>query len=107
MFEFYRNKEFFENLLEEKLDIKKPFINLKPKKLDFKLPNKYAILFIGASANFRKWDAKMGAIEIIEKLQSGELEKSIQTITLKWYQELIKWHKIIKDCEKYGGILEI
>jgi len=49
----------------------------------------------------------MGAIEIIEKLQSGELEKSIQTITLKWYQELIKWHKIIKDCEKYGGILEI
>jgi len=54
-----------------------------------------------------KWDAKKGAIEIVEKLQSGELEKNTQTITLQWYQELIKWHKIIKNCEKYGGILEI
>jgi len=54
-----------------------------------------------------KWDAKMGAIEIVEKLQNGELEKNTQTITLQWYQELIKWHQIIKNCEKYGGILEI
>jgi len=54
-----------------------------------------------------KWDAKKGALEIVEKLESGELERNTQTITLNWYQELIKWHKIIKNCEKYGGILEI
>ena len=58
MFEFYRNKEFFENLFGKKIDIKKPFIRLKPKKLDFELPNKYAILFIGASVSFRKWDIR-------------------------------------------------
>ncbi len=54
-----------------------------------------------------KWDAKKGVEEIVKKLESGELEKTTQTITLKWYQELIKWHKIIKNIEKYGGILEI
>jgi ADP-heptose:LPS heptosyltransferase len=58
MFEFNRNKEFFENLLHVRLDIKKPHIDLKPKKLPFKLPQKYAILFIGASASFRKWSIK-------------------------------------------------
>ena len=56
MFEFYRNKEFFENLLGEKLKIKKPTIMLKDKKIDFDLPQKYAILFIGASASYRKWN---------------------------------------------------
>ncbi|WP_331774334.1 glycosyltransferase family 9 protein [Sulfurospirillum sp. 1612] len=56
MFEFSRNKEFFENLLHVRLDIKKPHIDLKPKKLLFELPQKYAILFIGASASYRKWN---------------------------------------------------
>ena len=56
MFEFSRSKEFFENLLHVRLDIKKPHIDLKPKKLPFKLPQKYAILFIGASSSFRKWN---------------------------------------------------
>jgi ADP-heptose:LPS heptosyltransferase len=55
MFEFNRNKEFFENLLHVTLDIKKPHIDLKPKKLPFKLPQKYAILFIGASTSSRMW----------------------------------------------------
>ena len=56
MFEFNRNKEFFENLLETKLERTKPHIDLQQKELPFKLPQKYAILFIGASASFRKWD---------------------------------------------------
>jgi len=61
IFEFYRNREFFENLFSKKLEIQKPYIKLKPKKLEFE---NYAILFIGASAKFRKWDienfAKVG-----------------------------------------------
>ena len=64
MFEFNRNKEFFENLLNVKLDITKPYISLKLKKLNFYLPKKYAILFIGAGKNYRKWSiekfAKIG-----------------------------------------------
>lgn len=54
-----------------------------------------------------KWDARRGAKEIIEKLQSGELEKSTQTITLEWYKELEKWRKIIHQVELHGGILDI
>lgn len=64
IFEFYRNKEFFENLLNTKLDIKKPHIELKSKRPPFELPERYAILFIGASESFRKWNiegfAKIG-----------------------------------------------
>ena len=55
MFEFYRNKEFFENLFDKKIDIKKPVIRLEDRKLNFDLPKNYAILFIGSSASFRKW----------------------------------------------------
>ena len=51
--------------------------------------------------------AEMGAAEIVEKLQSGELDRTDQTLTLNWYQELTKWHRIIKDTELYGGILDI
>ena len=54
-----------------------------------------------------QWNAEKGAREIIEKLESGELEKNTQTITLDWYNDLIKWHKIIKNSEMYGGILDI
>ena len=58
MFEFDRNKEFFENLLENNIETKCPHISLKSKKSDFDLPKKYAILFIGASSDYRKWNIK-------------------------------------------------
>jgi len=48
-----------------------------------------------------------GVKEILRKLESNELDKTIQTITLDWYTELEKWYKIIKEVEKYGGILNI
>src|SRR5579872_1058086 len=54
-----------------------------------------------------KWDAKLGSKEIVEKLVSGELDKSLQTITLDWYKELEKWRNIIKEVELHGGILDI
>jgi len=56
MFEFYRNKEFFEKLIRNRLNIKKPHIDVKEKSINIELPHKYyAILFIGATANSRKW----------------------------------------------------
>lgn len=54
-----------------------------------------------------KWNAEKGAKEIVEKLESGELVKTTETITLEWYKDLIKWHRIIKNAEMYGGILDI
>jgi len=62
IFEFNRNKEFFESFLHTRLDISKPFIKLKSKKLSFKLPERYAVLFIGAGHSFRKWDVEKFAI---------------------------------------------
>ena len=54
-----------------------------------------------------KWNAEKGVLDLVQKLQEGVVDKTIDTITLSWYEELVKWHKIIKDIEMYGGILEI
>lgn len=54
-----------------------------------------------------QWDAIMGAKEIVKKLESKELDKTSQTITLEWYQELIKWNKIIKDVQINSEIFKI
>lgn len=54
-----------------------------------------------------QYGAKEGALEIYEALEAGKIEKTSKTITLEWYKELVKWHKIIKDVEMYGGILEL
>jgi ADP-heptose:LPS heptosyltransferase len=54
MFEFNRTKLFFEELLNYKIDFKKPFINLNDN-LNSKLPKKYVVFFIGATTSFRCW----------------------------------------------------
>lgn len=51
--------------------------------------------------------AEFGVAEIIEKLEAGILDKTLETITLEWYTQLERWHKIIKELELYGGILNI
>ncbi len=54
-----------------------------------------------------KRDAAYGVRQIVEKLESGELDKTTETITLEWYKELEKWYQIIKELEMYGGIINI
>ena len=51
--------------------------------------------------------ARDGALEIFEKLEAGELDKTSETITLQWYQELTRWHRIINEVALHGGIVEI
>ncbi len=51
--------------------------------------------------------AEDGVAEICERLADGSLEKGQTSITLDWYRELMRWHRIIKEVEMYGGILEI
>ncbi|RUS45272.1 NAD(P)-dependent oxidoreductase [Cohnella sp. AR92] len=48
-----------------------------------------------------------GVREIYDALFTGKIVRNAQTITLKWYQELSKWHRIIKDIELHGGILRL
>ena len=58
LFEFNRNKEFFENFFNYKIDIKKPIITLQNKEIEIQLPKKYAVLFLGGSGKIKKWGIK-------------------------------------------------
>ena len=48
-----------------------------------------------------------GVAEICEALEAGSVDKSVRTLTLEWYRELARWHRIIREVEMYGGIVEI
>ena len=48
-----------------------------------------------------------GVAEVCKALEAGTLDKTIRTITLDWYRELARWHRIIREVEMYGGIVEI
>jgi nucleoside-diphosphate-sugar epimerase len=54
-----------------------------------------------------KFGAREGAQEIYQALESGALQKTPDTITLDWYKDLTKWHKIVSEVEMYGGIVTI
>ena len=51
--------------------------------------------------------AHEGALEIHERLAAGDTDKTPTTLTLPWYEELVKWHRTIRSVEMYGGIVEI
>jgi len=70
MFEFDRNREFFEKLLDIKIYLQKPIIHLQNTIFNFKLPKNYAIIFIGASASFRKWNIN-NFVKIAEYLKES------------------------------------
>ncbi len=57
------------------------------------------------------WRAERGIPETIRQLwsmfEAGQIESTPRTHTLQWYRELAKWHKIIREVEMYGGILDI
>jgi len=50
--------------------------------------------------------AEDGVTEICKALKEGKLKKNEKSITLNWYQELVKWHRIIKDVELNGKIFD-
>lgn len=51
--------------------------------------------------------AAEGVAEICKALENGTVDKTVQTITLEWYKELARWHRVIREVEMYGGIVEI
>jgi nucleoside-diphosphate-sugar epimerase len=54
-----------------------------------------------------KRKAEDGIREIVRKLESGEIDKTPETITIEWYKTLDKWLKIVRQLEMYGGMLNI
>lgn len=51
--------------------------------------------------------AEDGVAEICRALDAGAVDRTIETITLDWYKELLRWHKVVGDIEMYGGIVDI
>ena len=54
-----------------------------------------------------EWTALDGVAEICQALDDGGLERTTHTVTLDWYKELTHWHRVIRQVEMYGGIVEI
>ena len=51
--------------------------------------------------------AEDGVAEICAALDAGTVDRTVRTITLDWYKELVRWHKVLGDVEMYGGIVDI
>jgi len=69
IFEFDRNKEFFENLLEENIELKIPQI-----KQIVKNKKPYLVVFAGASEAYKRWNWKKFAILATQIAQKYNLE---------------------------------
>jgi len=67
LFEFYRNKEFFEKLLKKKIDISKPMLDFSSVKLNLSLTKDYIVIVPGAQEKARRWSEKKFA-ELIKSL---------------------------------------
>lgn len=55
LFEFYRNKEFFEKLLKKKIDITKPQLDFSSIQVSLPLPKEYFVIVPGAQEKSRRW----------------------------------------------------
>ncbi|BDQ03292.1 glycosyltransferase family 9 protein [Ignavibacterium sp.] len=58
IFEFYRNKEFFEKVLKIKIDITKPSMNFEKVEYKFPVENEFIVIVPGAQEKARRWSEK-------------------------------------------------
>jgi len=56
LFEFFRNKNFFEALLGEKIELKKPDFPKLKKENFYSFDKPYVVIFPGAAESSRRWD---------------------------------------------------
>lgn len=61
-FEYMRNMEFFENLTGLIPEVKHPHLDLPVLNCNLSLPENYAVIFVGASVEMRKWKAERFAL---------------------------------------------
>jgi len=55
IFEFYRNKNFFEYILEEKIKLNRPNIKINKEIVKTSIYNPYIVIFPGAGSKDRRW----------------------------------------------------
>lgn len=67
IFEFYRNKEFFEKVLKTKIDITKPSMNFEKVEYKFPVENEFIVIVPGAQEKARRW-SENNFTELIEHL---------------------------------------
>ena len=48
-----------------------------------------------------------GVAEVCEALATGRIDRDPRTITLDWYKQLVEWHRIVRDVEMHGGIIDL
>jgi len=119
MFEFYRNKEFFENLLEKNSEIENPGIDLTKLKTYKGLPERYCVVFPGANDPKRRWNVGNFAeiceyliseynLSVVIPLSAGEKQiveeisgivKNDRIIDLSGKATLSELAKIIAGCK--------
>jgi ADP-heptose:LPS heptosyltransferase len=112
LFEFERNKEFFQNIIEDKIGIKKPFINLNAN-IDAK-KSKYILIFPGAGNVYRMWPkeyfcdlidfiiSKYSDLQII--LSGSESEKELGLYFESKYKSNHNIKNLIGTTELYKSI---
>ncbi|MDD3001061.1 MAG: glycosyltransferase family 9 protein [Candidatus Riflebacteria bacterium] len=121
-FEFDRNKEFFEALVQEKSEITRPFIslpeNLPESEISKLLPKPYAVIFVGGTEPFRRWSEANYAQVALHLKQNHSLNivlcggpkdlnmdspltanKSLNAINLTGKTSLIELLYILKNAE--------
>ncbi len=118
LFEFYRNTEFFQHLLDKDISIRNTSIDLPGSKLKFNLPDKYVVIFPGSSDVKRRWSPenfsivsnyiiKKYSLRIViplpknEKEISGSIIKNLPAesfIDLTGQTDLLDLAKILQDA---------
>lgn len=48
-----------------------------------------------------------GVRDTCKALEAGLVDRTLKTITLDWYKELVAWQERLRQVEMYGGILRI
>jgi ADP-heptose:LPS heptosyltransferase len=95
-FEFDRNREFFEQVLEEKINLSNPKINIKKKQLN------YFVINPGASVKFRQWKPENFA-KVIDHL----VEKYKSKIYIVGSKAELELDKKVRELSKHKNKIKI
>jgi ADP-heptose:LPS heptosyltransferase len=79
LFEFHRNKEFFENLLGHRINVTKPHIDLGSTGLrgENNPKRKYVMVFVGAGSEAKRWDGAKFAVIVKHLLENYAYDVAI------------------------------
>ena len=72
-FEFYRNKELFENILQEHIELNKPHLDCSEIEINLPTSKEFAIIFPGAQDEKRKWSSTNFEAVIEQLIQKFDL----------------------------------